>query len=299
MSREFIDRKTQVRVSASRDWAILHTTISAARRLNALDLQRRSCNAFADLSRTLQNIAPVSHPVRFWNFIPGIGDAMGDGLDRYMVFNAGRFAAFHGWCPAAAGSPWTATASAVGHDGDDLYLWCLASCRPGESVENPRQKPVRQYSDRYGPMPPSFARATIVSTHPSDHEPLLLVGGTASICGEQSRHEGDLTAQVEETLANLEALTGAAMMTRDSFADERSRQGQSLEQFTHVRVYWVKPSDRQWIERLLYERLPKTCVVEWVKAALCRPELLVEIEGVANLRVGARRHHLALVSEHA
>jgi enamine deaminase RidA (YjgF/YER057c/UK114 family) len=286
-------------VSGRRDWALLQTFIPAASRLNALDLQRQSCDAYAALNRALRSNSPVSQPLRFWNFIPAIGDAMGQGLDRYMVFNAGRFAAFHGWHPQAVGSPWIATASAVGHDGEDLCIWCLASCRTGESVENPRQTPVGQYSNRYGPMPPSFARATIVSKHPSKDEPMLLVGGTASICGEQSRHHGDLTAQVDETFANLEALIRTAVKTWDFSGEETSPRGPTLDRLSHVRVYWVRPDDRRQIEYLLDGRLPKSCVVEWVRAALCRPELLVEIEGVAGLRVEARRHHLALVSEHA
>jgi hypothetical protein len=39
---------------------------------------------------------------------------------------------------------------------------------------------------------------------------LLLIGGTASIVGEDSLHEGDAGAQLEETLKNLEALIDTA-----------------------------------------------------------------------------------------
>ena len=39
--------------------------------------------------------AAARHPVRFWNYIPDIHRPCGEGLDRYMCFNAGRFADQH------------------------------------------------------------------------------------------------------------------------------------------------------------------------------------------------------------
>jgi enamine deaminase RidA (YjgF/YER057c/UK114 family) len=132
-----------------------------------------------------------------------------------------------------------------------------------------------------------------------DHEPLLLVGGTASIRGEQSQHDGNLAAQTEETLANLEALVQSAMLTLNPSTEEPLRREGVLHQFLHVRVYWVRPDDRFRIQNLIGRRFGELRSIEWVKSALCRPELLVEIEGVATLRHCARRHHLVLVSDHA
>ena len=122
---------------------------------------------------------------------------MVDGLDRYMVFNAGRHDAY-GDQRGALG-----TASAVGITGSDLSIHCLALEEPGTPVENPRQTPAWQYSARYGPLPPCFSRATIVDLA---GRRTLLIGGTASVVGEDSRHAGEFDAQVEETLLNLDAL---------------------------------------------------------------------------------------------
>src|SRR6185503_5831087 len=91
-------------------------------------------------------------------------------------------------------------ASAVGIAGPDLVIDCLASASGGAPVENPRQIAPWQYSRRYGPKPPCFARGTV--TRLNDRR-MLLIGGTASIVGEESRHPGDLTAQVGELLINL------------------------------------------------------------------------------------------------
>ena len=126
---------------------------------------------------------------------------MVDGLDRYMVFNAGRHDAYSDQRGALG------TASAVGIKGSDLSIHCLALEEPGTPVENPRQTPAWQYSARYGPLPPCFSRATIVDLA---GRRTLLIGGTASVVGEDSRHAGQFDAQVEETLLNLEALIRTA-----------------------------------------------------------------------------------------
>ena len=107
--------------------------------------------------------------------------------------------------------------------------------------------------------------------------PLLMVGGTASIRGEESMHVGDLAAQIDETLANLASVVGAAHGRPDgwprrprplsssarvsSARDAGSRRGRGAPQGA--------PSPR--LERL-----------ELLSAELCRPELLVEVEGLAE-----------------
>ena len=203
--------------------------------------------------------------MRFWNHIPDIRRNYDDGLDQYMVFNAGRFAACSQWF----GTPETfgrllPTASAVGHGGDDLVIHALAADEPGVAVENPRQVPSYRYSRRFGPRPPCFARATVLAGGAR-----VLVGGTASIRGEASLHSGGLRAQARETFDNLSVLLDAATGNP------------SLRQFTSLRVYCVRDEDDALARRLVRAALPHLDDVEHVRADLCRPELLIEIEGTA------------------
>src|SRR6187455_2321525 len=111
---------------------------------------------------------------------------MAPGLTRYMVFNAGRFAALeelHGGRGELERS--VASATGVGHKGEDLHVHCLATRAGGRAVENPRQVPAYRYSTRYGPVPPCFARATEVASYGSR---TLLVAGTSAVQGEDSTH---------------------------------------------------------------------------------------------------------------
>ncbi len=220
------------------------------------------------------------HPVRFWNFVPQLHTPSGDGVDRYMVFNSGRFAACEHWHGSARDFDHAlAAASGVGIVGSALAVHCLAADSPGRPVENPRQVPAYKYSKRYGPRPPCFARATRV-TRQIDEAWWLLVAGTASIRGEDTAFVGDLDGQVTETFANLDALLDAA---EAAHAADRSGDGRETARFTSLRVYVVHERDIPAVRDLVSARYPDVRDIEYLQADLCRDDLLVEIEGVAEL----------------
>ena len=179
--------------------------------------------------------------MRFWNHIPHIRRTNDDGLDRYMVFNAGRFAACSKWFGGpAAFDRLLPTASAVGHDGADLVVHALAGNDPGIAVESPRQVPSYRYSRRFGPRPPCFARATVLNGS-GDGRAFILVAVPAD--------------------GNFEA----------------------LRRFRDLRVYFVRERDRATVVGMVAAALPHLRNVEYVRADLCRPDLLVEIEGTAGI----------------
>jgi chorismate lyase/3-hydroxybenzoate synthase len=269
-------------VVTSDSLALLATSIDGARALSADDLRSGVSEAYVAMSRALTMLN--RHPIRFWNFVPDPGERMAPDLDRYMVFNAGRYEGYTRWQNPASLPPCDVgrslpTASAVGILGDDLAIYCLASDVRGVAVENPRQRPAWQYSARYGPMPPCFSRATITDVN---GRRLLLVGGTASIVGEDSRHEGDVGAQLEETLTNLDALIDEA--TGESHTrTPPSRPIEPVRRLIDLRVYVAHGQDAPGIRAALTARCPRAARVEFAIARVCRPELLVEIEGVAEL----------------
>jgi len=241
------------------------TRIRDAVHLDAAALREKVASAYRDVIAALDAIG--RHPARFWNFIPEIGEPMVDGLDRYMVFNAGRHDAYSDQCGALG------TASAVGIKGSDLSIHCLALEEPGTPVENPRQTPAWQYSARYGPLPPCFSRATIVGLAGRS---TLLIGGTASVVGEDSRHAGDFDAQIEETLLNLEALIRTA---DGNPRDDRA----PLHRLVDLRVYVTASAQAERVREVLVHRCPRARNIAVALAQVCRPELLVEIEGIAEL----------------
>ncbi len=260
----------------------------------------------------------AGHLVRVWNFIPEILAALGDLPQRYMVFNAGRHAAYREWNRGEyCFETQVATASGVGHPGTDLVVHGLAAACRGIPVENPRQVPSYRYSARYGPVPPCFSRATRVVLGP-ERRKWLLVGGTASVRGEVTVFPDDLEAQIEETCRNLEALMIAGLNGRDGFLNGGAAgligggaglsnggaglngsgsngsgsglilNGQypgpcpALDHYRHLRVYYVHEAHRAQVTDRIGRRFQRA-EIELVQADLCRQDLLIEIEGVAEL----------------
>lgn len=255
--------------------------------MDILTFQQRVVEAYRSVFEALETHA-IPRPVRFWAFLPGIHDDLGAGLDRYMAFNAGRYGAYaaHFGRPSVFGSS-IPTASAIGVQGSRFILHCLAANEPGIPVENPRQIPAYRYSRRFGPMPPCFARATLLRARTDN--PMLLVGGTASITGEDSRHIGCLEEQARETFRNLASLVASAeggTLPDDTPAVHLDR---LLATFKELRVYHTRPADQSAIAALIQHNFSPGCRVELLQASLCRPELLIEIEGVAFPRSGPPR----------
>jgi chorismate lyase / 3-hydroxybenzoate synthase len=241
---------------------LLSATVERATSLSAEDLAAAVTDGYRTIACRLTR--DRRFPIRVWNFVPDIQGPLDEG-DRYMAFNMGRFAAYTEWFGGpdlfCAALP---TASAVGVSGDTLMIHVLAADRPGIPVENPRQTPAYRYSRRYGIRPPCFARATKFND-------TLLIGGTASIVGEDSRHVNDLDTQTRETFGNMAALITSATRAQNA----------ALARIIDLRVHVSDAENTGAVASILEQMVPAHCDVEFVQAKLCRPELLVEIEGRA------------------
>lgn len=205
--------------------------------------------------------AATPHLLRLWNYVDAINLGVEDD-ERYRLFCAGRAVGLQADAPA--GFP---AASAIGvRDGRRVLQVCaLASREPGAGVENPRQISAWRYPRQYGPVAPGFARAMRAPTI----SPQLYISGTAAVVGHASHHLGDVTAQIEETLVNLESLRLAAG-SRAPLGGEQSL----------LRVYVRHAADAELVrERLLARFGPNTPLLVLL-GDICRAELLVEIDGV-------------------
>jgi chorismate lyase/3-hydroxybenzoate synthase len=269
-----------VRVIEKERFAVITCRVPAAVRLGADAFQTVTTDAYETILTTLQQ-GRARHPVRLWNMIPGILEPLDEYRHRYLPFNAGRYNAYRSWCQSDESFfKMIPTASGVGYAGTDLVVHCLATESPGAPVENPRQISSYRYSDRYGVIPPCFARATRLA---SGYPPWLLVGGTASVRGEDTVNVDDLNAQADETFSNLAALIQAGL-GGDRATDKISTPSwKLLEHFRHLRVYYVRGHDLPVISHMIEACFRGVKAPEYRQAELCRPQLLIEIEGVAEL----------------
>ena len=222
------------------------------------------------------------HPVRIWNYVPAIRRPGEDGFSRYEVFNAGRRQGYRG-CYGEDESLGRVTSSAVGHRGPDLVVHVLASRERAAPVENPRQRPAYLYPARYGPESPCFCRASRVEGGGlGSLRARGLVAGTASIVGEDSVHTDDLSAQLRETFLNLAAV-GAEVAGEP--LNEKPDAGEllaALARYRELRVYLVREDDAETVAEAVRVAFPELQRFDLASADLCRPELLVEVEGIVG-----------------
>lgn len=208
--------------------------------------------------------AGYPHLLRVWNYFGAINDGDGD-AERYRRFCVGRARAI----PREPATGYAA-ATAIGIPGAHplLHLAWIAGREPGVPVENPRQVSAWEYPRDYGPVAPGFSRAMLIERNAP---PILLVSGTASVVGHESRH-AEALAQLDEALTNVERVLerAAARLGRES----RLGAGSTL------RVYVRHAADAPAIRRRLLERLGGTTPFMLLEGDICRRELLVEIEAV-------------------
>jgi chorismate lyase/3-hydroxybenzoate synthase len=197
------------------------------------------------------------HVQRIWNYLGAINQGEGD-AERYKQFCEGRAAGMGPFF--SEGFP---AATAIGHHAgaDRLLVYLLACDVPGVRVENPRQVSAWRYPRQYGRTPPSFARAMALPG-----QDVLAISGTAAVVGHSSAHEGDIDAQLGETLANLETLLAHAGMPA------------GFDTHSPLKAYVRHPMDAPRVLAFLASHLPGVPVL-LLHGDVCRRELLVEIDG--------------------
>ena len=204
------------------------------------------------------------HLLRVAHYVPRI-TGLENGTQRYRRFSVGRHHAFldHGRDVESAPA-----ACALGTRGEKLLVYFLAGRYSGCPVENPRQTSAYRYPLLYGLRSPTFSRAMII---PGQVDRLLLISGTASIVGHESLHMGDVGAQTREIVTNLRAVLAAG----------EGLGGEVDATTLQLKVYARDPSATPTIRTVLSDMLPTKSRL-FLHADICRPELLVEIEGVCS-----------------
>lgn len=204
---------------------------------------------------------------RFWNYLADI-NGISDGLERYRQFNSGRQDAFLA-CgrPVSGGLP---AACALGVDQGPLKIAFLAGRVKAAAIENPRQMSAYQYPLEYGPRSPTFSRANLLSLAQQE---ILFLSGTASIVGHETVHHGDVIAQTQEAMANLQALvTEANLISQKRFA---------LADVLY-RIYVRHSEDVLAIQQEMRSIAGPAFKAIFLRADICRQDLLLEIEATLD-----------------
>jgi enamine deaminase RidA (YjgF/YER057c/UK114 family) len=242
-----------------------------ASRSNGSDIAARAKEAFAWMQAILRRQRmSFGHVVRQWGYIECVHDLGADDgktCQGYQAFNDVRTLAY-----ARSGFPvGYPAATGIGQAAGGVVLEFIALETPPDvrvvPLSNPLQvdahrysagvlvgEPLREVRDKTAPK---FERGKLVAR---GDEEVVFVSGTAAILGENSVAPGDVAAQTRTTIENIAAVAG----------DEK---------LSHLRAYVKRARDIPAVRRVCeaaYGRIPAL----YLQADVCRPELLVELEGL-------------------
>ncbi|MFY9151584.1 MAG: hypothetical protein WAO52_06210 [Prolixibacteraceae bacterium] len=247
----------------------------------------QSIKAFTELQHILSaEEMDFSNIVRQWNYIEQITENVNHGdscSQHYQIFNDVRSkyyqtAVFKYGFPAATG---------IGMDfggvGIDFIAVKLKQDNSIIGIKSPVQFDAYNYSievlaenntmNDFRCTTPKFERAKILIT---PEEKLIFVSGTAAIKGQESTSDFSVEVQTEMTIRNILSLIGSENLRKYGIS------GDEKAELNFLRVYVKFKNDLDRVKMVCEKFFPEIPVV-FVVADICRPELLVEIEGLASI----------------
>ena len=221
----------------------------------------------------LSNGFKPSDIYRQWNYIPGI-TVLNDGSQNYQEFNDAR-SIFYGSDNWDNGYP---AATGIGTSAGGVVVEVCA-IKGGDCVNLPIDNPLQIAAHKYSQQvldgkvieqlsertTPKFERARVLGE-------TIYISGTAAIKGECSNYSTDAVEQAAETMEIMNRLT-----SKDNIPVENNGA-----QYDLLRVYVKRENDIPAVCDYMQQHYPST-PKHYLVADVCRPELLIEIEGVAHI----------------
>jgi enamine deaminase RidA (YjgF/YER057c/UK114 family) len=247
----------------------------------------QTLDALAQLRQALNRAkSSLEQVVRTWFYLGEITELEGP-LQRYQELNRARTDFYQDVRFGAAGAgaqlshPIYPASTGIGMTGQGLALSCMAmettrTDRFLTPLENPQQTPAYVYRPSYSPRSPKFSRAMALGL--GDYV-TTWISGTASIVDSESKYPGDVEKQTEQTIENIERLIAAENFARHGIKGA----GATLQDLAKIRVYLKRAEDFEKCKAVCEKRFGPVPTI-YATADVCRPELLVEIEGVAFSR---------------
>ena len=233
----------------------------------------QASSIFKGIEKMLQtNGFKPSDIYRQWNYIQGI-TMLNDGSQNYQEFNDAR-SIFYSKCEWDNGYP---AATGIGADAGGVVVEvnAIKSCDRSLPIDNPLQIAAHNYSQDVldGKVietlnertTPKFERARLLGN-------TIFISGTAAIKGEQSIGSHNAVEQTAETMEIMDRL-----VSKENIPTQNNGSHYDL-----LRIYVKHKEDIESVKDFMDTHYP-AATKHYLIADVCRPELLVEIEGIAHI----------------
>jgi enamine deaminase RidA (YjgF/YER057c/UK114 family) len=274
-------------VVIQRDEMKMLFAIGGSESIGQNDILHQSNNAFEQLQNILaEEDMEFSDIIRQWNYIEQITLSTQQNhcaSQHYQIFNDIRSkyyqqSSFRNGFPAATG---------IGMDFGGIIIDIIAAKFGNEKSVVPIKSPVQldaysytkevlaenNYMKDFCRTTPKFERAKLIITAGNK---CIFISGTAAIVGQASIIHDSVEHQTEMTILNILSLISKDNLQKHGIATiEKAR-------INYLRVYVKYAKDIQQVRSVCMKHFPQL-PVSFVVADICRPELLVEIEGQAEL----------------
>lgn len=237
---------------------------------NTLSTFRQSANIFSTIEQILEenNFIP-SDIYRQWNYIEGITfESLGS--QNYQEFNDAR-SAFYNRADWSQGYP-AATGIGMSRGGVMIELYATkGKSLLNRPIDNPMQISAHSYSQNVlagnenNKTTPKFERARIVGN-------TIYISGTAAIHGEKSIGSNNTLMQAAATMEIMDYLISPVNIPIACKSTE----------YDLLRVYVKHAEDVEGVKNFMDTHYPVP-QKQYLVSDICRPELLIEIEGIAHI----------------
>jgi enamine deaminase RidA (YjgF/YER057c/UK114 family) len=250
------------------------------------DIYAQSMDAFEQMYGILlaENM-DFSNVVRQWNYIEKITDCS-DKNQHYQIFNDVR-SAFYGNCNFIHGYP---AATGIGMETGGVIIDFIAIKENKNLTILPIKSPVQSDAHQYTKKvlahnetagnemvtTPKFERAKAII---SGNSCLVHISGTSAIKGQFSVEANDAATQINFTLDSIYQLTSVNNLQKQGINSAHAKITPC-----YFRVYVKNSSDYSKVKEAT-EKYIKDVPAIYLKADICRPELLVEVEGVFTIEL--------------
>lgn len=265
-----------VELKNGNQWLFIAQDIDAGK--TTIEADETACEKSAERSLTalfnnLEHFGFNFHDLlHTWYYIPQI-TAYSNQKERYQIFNKYRKEIFAKQSDPGHPVAFFPASTGIGCDNACVQTSAVAfrsdALISSHAMENGHQVPAYEYPQHESIEPPLFSRGMCLRSKKSA---MIFVSGTASILDAKTVCENDIAGQTRQTIKNIHSL-----LVQNAIKHRLASPGKIGESIQYATIYIKQEADYPVVKEICRKFFGDIPIL-FVKADICRSNLLVEIE---------------------